>query len=256
MDDVPAVEMAGLAAYACQVRCSDYCSSHTQDPRHRKRTSEKDTNSSSLTKLLSWLSSLYGELSLTTNPAFSLYNTPQRAPAIQRPVYTAPPPLLSTRTPANIYTRIPARTYLPAYETRTSPTSPYGSTTTCTMPLLGGQSNGSLQTNSSSGGGVTSGIITGGMVSGLGSLNLAGNVVSNCSTLPHPATQQQQNGGISTALTSSLTSGNITIGAVQSLLTSPRSQASYDSATTPSTQSPLLATSTLLGSGNYETISS
>lgn len=191
---------------------------------------------------------------MTTNPAFSLYNTPQRAPAIQRPVYTAPPPLLSTRTPANIYTRIPGRTYLPAYETRTSPTSPYGSTTTCTMPLLGGQSNGSLQTNSSSGG-VAGGIITGGMVSGLGSLNLAGSVVSNCSTLPHPATQQQ-NGGISTALTSSLTSGNITIGAVQSLLTSPRSQPTYDSTITPSTQSPLLATSTLLGSGNYETISS
>ncbi|XP_070855171.1 uncharacterized protein [Drosophila suzukii] len=30
----------------------------------------------------------YGELSLTTNSAFSLYNTPQHAPAVQRPVYT------------------------------------------------------------------------------------------------------------------------------------------------------------------------
>ncbi|XP_059225084.1 uncharacterized protein LOC106085562 [Stomoxys calcitrans] len=190
----------------------------------------------------------YGELSLTTNPAFSLYNTPQRAPATQRPVYTAPPPLLSTRTPPNIYTRIPGRTYLPAYETRTSPTSPYGSTTTCTMPLLGGQSNGSLQTNSSAGTG-------GSLVAGL-SLT-----AGNCSTLPHPhhngQPHHQQQSPIPTALTSSLTSGNITIGAAQSLLTSPRTHSAYSSSTT-TTQSPLLAaTSTLLGStGNYETISS
>ncbi|XP_073845345.1 sidestep V [Musca autumnalis] len=196
----------------------------------------------------------YGELSLTTNPAFSLYNTPQRAPATQRPVYTAPPPLLSTRTPPNIYTRIPGRSYLPAYETRTSPTSPYGSTTTCTMPLLGGQSNGSLQTNSSAG---TAGVNTSsnGLV---GSLSLQ---PGNCSTLPHPhhngqQHHHQQQNSIPTALTSSLTSGNITIGATQSLLTSPRTHSPYSGSTT-TTQSPLLATSTLLGStGNYETISS
>lgn len=214
---------------------------------------------------------------MTTNPAFSLYNTPQRAPATQRPVYTAPPPLLSTRTPPNIYTRIPGRTYLPAYETRTSPTSPYGSTTTCTMPLLGGQSNGSLQTNSSSGtgiggvscssagggGGVVSmtgvmGMMGGGGGSGVGSLNLAGsNSMGHCNTLPHPNTNQHQHTNpISSALTSSLTSGNITIGAAQSLLTSPRTHSAYSNATTTTIQSPLLATSTLLGSGNYETISS
>ncbi|XP_034650712.1 uncharacterized protein LOC117890135 [Drosophila subobscura] len=196
----------------------------------------------------------YGELSLTTNPAFSLYNTPQRAPAAQRPVYTAPPPLLSTRTPPNIYTRIPGRGsgcgggvggmpggvgatsyHLPAYETRTSPTSPYGSTTTCTMPLLGGQSNGSLQTNSSGGGGV----------GGVGA----------CNTLPHPGSLHTS--GISAALTSSVTSGNITIGAAQSLLTSPRSQTAYTTlggGVSPAVcvQSPLL----LAGGGNYETVSS
>ncbi|XP_062129789.1 uncharacterized protein LOC133841379 isoform X1 [Drosophila sulfurigaster albostrigata] len=191
----------------------------------------------------------YGELSLTTNPAFSLYNTPQRAPAAQRPVYTAPPPLLSTRTPPNIYTRIPGRgssgpnggatTYLPAYETRTSPTSPYGSTTTCTMPLLNGQSNGSLQTNSSSiggGGGVT------------------------CNTLPHPGSLHL--GGISAAMTSSATSGNITIGAAQSLLTSPRAQTAYSTlGSVGGTQSPLLSVGSSLmgvvgGAGNYETVSS
>lgn len=213
----------------------------------------------------------YGELSLTTNPAFSLYNTPQRAPATQRPVYTAPPPLLSTRTPPNIYTRIPGRTYLPAYETRTSPTSPYGSTTTCTMPLLGGQSNGSLQTNSSTGttgllgssngGGVSGGVGMSGGGVGIGglsaSLSLAsGNSMGHCNTLPHPNTQHQHQNPISTALTSSLTSGNITIGAAQSLLTSPRTHSAYSNATTTTIQSPLLATSTLLGNGNYETIPS
>uniref|UniRef100_A0A6P4FBB0 Uncharacterized protein LOC108049650 n=1 Tax=Drosophila rhopaloa TaxID=1041015 RepID=A0A6P4FBB0_DRORH len=196
----------------------------------------------------------YGELSLTTNPAFSLYNTPQRAPAAQRPVYTAPPPLLSTRTPPNIYTRIPGRGgggggatvtaagaggyHLPAYETRTSPTSPYGSTTTCTMPLLGGQSNGSLQTNGS----------------GLGGVGLVGG--GACNTLPHPGSLHV--GGISAALTSSVTSGNITIGAAQSLLTSPRSQTATYSTTLgvggglAGVQAPLL----LGGGGNYETVSS
>ncbi|ALC41329.1 CG34371 [Drosophila busckii] len=202
----------------------------------------------------------YGELSLTTNPAFSLYNTPQRAPAAQRPVYTAPPPLLSTRTPPNIYTRIPGRgssgpnggatTYLPAYETRTSPTSPYGSTTTCTMPLLSGQSNGSLQTNSSNG----------------------------CNTLPHPGSLHAGAGGMPAAMTSSVTSGNITIGAAQSLLTSPRAQAAYSTLGAGGAigiggmQSPLLSVgSSLMGAvggggvgvgvgvgvpGNYETVSS
>ncbi|KAH8354979.1 hypothetical protein KR093_003272, partial [Drosophila rubida] len=191
----------------------------------------------------------YGELSLTTNPAFSLYNTPQRAPAAQRPVYTAPPPLLSTRTPPNIYTRIPGRgssgpnggatTYLPAYETRTSPTSPYGSTTTCTMPLLNGQSNGSLQTNSSS-------------------IGVGGGVA--CNTLPHPGSLHL--GGISAAMTSSATSGNITIGAAQSLLTSPRAQTAYSTlGSVGGTQSPLLSVGSSLigvvgGAGNYETVSS
>ncbi|XP_033251075.1 uncharacterized protein LOC117190098 isoform X2 [Drosophila miranda] len=192
----------------------------------------------------------YGELSLTTNPAFSLYNTPQRAPAAQRPVYTAPPTLLSTRTPPNIYTRIPDRGVgggggMPGgvgatsyhHEARTSPTSPYGFTTTCTMPLLGGQSNGSLQTNSSGGGGA-----------GVGG-------ASACNTLPHPGSLHTS--GISAALTSSVTSGNITIGAAQSLLTSPRSQTAYTTlgagvAPAVCVQSPLL----LAGGGNYETVSS
>lgn len=205
------------------------------------------------------LSLQYGELSLTTNPAFSLYNTPQRAPAVQRPIYTAPPPLLSTRTPPNIYTRIPGRgssgpnggatTYLPAYETRTSPTSPYGSTTTCTMPLLNGQSNGSLQTNSSLGVG-------------------AAGIVS-CNTLPHPGSLHAGNnggGGISAAMTSSVTSGNITIGAPQTLLTSPRAQTAYSTLGSGGTQSPLLSVGSSLmgvvgggngsGIGNYETVSS
>ncbi|XP_002092571.3 uncharacterized protein LOC6531784 [Drosophila yakuba] len=196
----------------------------------------------------------YGELSLTTNPAFSLYNTPQRAPAVQRPVYTAPPPLLSTRTPPNIYTRIPGRGsggggatvtaagvgggyHLPAYETRTSPTSPYGSTTTCTMPLLAGQSNGSLQS---------------GGVGGLGGLVGGG----GCNTLPHPGSLHV--GGISAALTSSVTSGNITIGAAQSLLTSPRSQtATYSTTLGGGVQSPLLMGGVGGGGGgNYETVSS
>ncbi|KAJ6645249.1 hypothetical protein Bhyg_00453 [Pseudolycoriella hygida] len=76
----------------------------------------------------------YGELSLTTNPSFALYNSPQRRP----PQYTAPP-LLSN---SNIYTRIPARAFTP-YDTRTSPVSSnYG----LTMPLLM-QSNGTSLAN-------------------------------------------------------------------------------------------------------------
>lgn len=76
----------------------------------------------------------YGELSLTTNPAFALYNSPQRRP----PLYTAPP-LLSN---SNIYTRIPTRAFTP-YDTRTSPVSSnYG----LTMPLLM-QTNGTTLSN-------------------------------------------------------------------------------------------------------------
>jgi len=67
-------------------------------------------------------------------------------------------------------------------------------------------------------------------------------------------------GGISAALTSSVTSGNITIGAAQSLLTSPRSQTATYSTTLgmgganglTGVQSPLL----MSGVGNYETVSS
>ncbi|XP_053967380.1 nephrin [Anastrepha ludens] len=234
----------------------------------------------------------YGELSLTTNPAFSLYNTPQRAPAAQRPVYTAPPPLLSTRTPPNIYTRIPGRSYLPAYETRTSPTSPYGSTTTCTIPLLSGQSNGSLQTNSSTLGSSSGG----GIGAGGGSLTSNASSGVHCNTLPHPGALQHHasaaaaaaavasmtTNGIPTALTSSMTSGNISLAATQSLLTSPRAHnaaaaavgalslssmgmgmgvgvgsTQMSTATTTASGAPLLnSSSALLGSGNYETVGS
>lgn len=76
----------------------------------------------------------YGELSLTTNPAFALYNSPQRRP----PQYTAPPLLSSS----NIYTRIPTRAFTP-YDTRTSPVSSnYG----LTIPLLM-QTNGTTLSN-------------------------------------------------------------------------------------------------------------
>ena len=68
----------------------------------------------------------YGELSLTTNPAFALYNSPQRRPP---PLYSSPK-LLSTN--ANIYTRVPTRPFTP-YDTRVSPVS---STYGVTMPLL------------------------------------------------------------------------------------------------------------------------
>ncbi|XP_049308950.1 uncharacterized protein LOC105230208 [Bactrocera dorsalis] len=230
----------------------------------------------------------YGELSLTTNPAFSLYNTPQRAPAAQRPVYTAPPPLLSTRSPPNIYTRIPGRSYLPAYETRTSPTSPYGSTTTCTIPLLSGQSNGSLQTNSSTLGSTSGGVGAGGM--GGGSLTSNASSGMHCNTLPHPGALQHHasaaaaaaavasmtTNGMPSALTSSMTSGNISLAATQSLLTSPRTHngagvggagggslagmsmgMSAATAAATTTGMPLLnSSSALLGSGNYETVAS
>lgn len=83
---------------------------------------------------ISFTSKPYGELSLTTNPAFALYNSPQRRP----PQYTAPP-LLSN---SNIYSRIPSRAFTP-YDTRTSPVSSnYG----LTMPLLM-QNNGITLSN-------------------------------------------------------------------------------------------------------------
>lgn len=111
------------------------------------------------------------------------------------------------------------------------------------MPLLGGQSNGSLQTNGSSIGGGGSGLGVGGA----------------CNTLPHPGSLHGiHGGGISAALTSSVTSGNITIGAAQSLLTSPRSQTATYSTTlgmgAVGVQSPLLMSGG--GLGNYETVSS
>lgn len=60
----------------------------------------------------------YGELSLTTNPAYALYNSPAR----RQP----PPPLYSSpKAGSNIYTRVPTRPFVP-YDSRLSPTSTYG----------------------------------------------------------------------------------------------------------------------------------
>jgi len=78
--------------------------------------------------------------------------------------------------------------------------------------------------------------------------------------VPHPGSLHS--GGISAAMTSSVTSGNITIGAAQSLLTSPRAQTAYSTlGSMGGTQSPLLSVGSSLigvvgGAGNYETVSS
>lgn len=76
----------------------------------------------------------YGELSLTTNPAFAFYSTPQRRPP--PPLYSSPKlqmggsaaaavvtaaPASSLSSNANIYTRIPTRPF--TYESRLSPLS-------------------------------------------------------------------------------------------------------------------------------------
>ncbi|GAB0086941.1 hypothetical protein DMENIID0001_011680 [Sergentomyia squamirostris] len=48
----------------------------------------------------------FGELSLTTNPSFTLYSSPQR-----RPMYTSPPHTILARSPPNVYSRNPTRTF-------------------------------------------------------------------------------------------------------------------------------------------------
>lgn len=76
-----------------------------------------------------------GELSLTTNPAYALYNSPQHRPPYFATSQNSPlltTPLLTTATNSNIYTRIPTRSFTP-YDTKLSPvSSSYG----VTMPLL------------------------------------------------------------------------------------------------------------------------
>lgn len=81
----------------------------------------------------------YGELSLTTNPAFALYNSPQRRPP---PLYPTPKlqivgasTALDGRVNSNIYTRIPTRPFSP-YDNRQSPASPTAYSSGVTMPLL------------------------------------------------------------------------------------------------------------------------
>ncbi|XP_055919281.1 uncharacterized protein LOC129951237 [Eupeodes corollae] len=75
-----------------------------------------------------------GEISLTTNPAYNICNTPQR---MRQPTYACPPHLLPNNSSSNIYTRVPGRTNVPSYENSTASTSPYGSLNICMMPLLG-----------------------------------------------------------------------------------------------------------------------
>lgn len=73
----------------------------------------------------------FGELSLTTNPAYALYNSPQHRPTFYSSPQTTPL-LTTTSTNSNIYTRIPTRSFTP-YDTKISPVSSnYG----CTIPLL------------------------------------------------------------------------------------------------------------------------
>lgn len=77
----------------------------------------------------------HGELSLTTNPAYALYNSPQHRPTFFAASQTSPllsTPLLTAATNSNIYTRIPTRAFTP-YDSKLSPTSSsYG----VTVPLL------------------------------------------------------------------------------------------------------------------------
>lgn len=194
----------------------------------------------------------YGELSLTTNPAFNLYSTPQR---------------LSNRTSANIYTRVPGCSYNSSFESHVSPTSPYTSATTCTIPLLGNahkKSNGKTD---------VSGCLS---TEPEASFSLTSSGKSGFyTTLPHceyqpklqqhePQHQEQHKAESSSMpLTSSLTSSTITIGAAQSLLTTPRFQA-YGTTTVVSPNSMRLTSplrmdctsSALLRNVNYETIAS
>lgn len=62
----------------------------------------------------------FGELSLITNPAYALYNSPQRRPP--PPLYPSPKNLLvgSNANNSNIYTRVPSRPFVP-YDMRLSP---------------------------------------------------------------------------------------------------------------------------------------
>lgn len=79
------------------------------------------------------------ELSLTTNPAFALYNSPQRRPptSLYHIPQLQPDGAFDARVNSNIYTRIPTRPFSPVAN-RKSPvsSSAYSSSTTVTTPFL------------------------------------------------------------------------------------------------------------------------
>ncbi|XP_055706645.1 uncharacterized protein LOC129803854 isoform X2 [Phlebotomus papatasi] len=71
----------------------------------------------------------FGELSLTTNPSFTLYSSPQR-----RPLYSPPPVTLLARSPPNVYSRNPTRYGIYESPTAACPSSAnFGGST---VPLL------------------------------------------------------------------------------------------------------------------------
>lgn len=79
----------------------------------------------------------YGEMCLTTNPVFALYNSPQQR---QPPLYPAAKIpgagiAMDGRINSNIYTRIPTRSFSP-YDNRQSPASPTAYSSGVTMPLM------------------------------------------------------------------------------------------------------------------------
>lgn len=79
----------------------------------------------------------YGEMCLTTNPVFALYNSPQRRPPplYPTPKQQIPGATVDGRVNSNIYTRIPTRPFSP-FANRQSPVSPTAYSSGVTMPLL------------------------------------------------------------------------------------------------------------------------
>lgn len=82
----------------------------------------------------------FGELSLTTNPSYALYNSPHHHSTTPKYSISTTTLLGTARSPTNIYTRVPTRTFTP-YDSSTLPLTTSSTVLTTSTPIHG-TSNG------------------------------------------------------------------------------------------------------------------